>query len=327
MSYSSIHLKDNSLYSISDLQEWKPPSITRIISKGILNVGNRMIIFGDEGSWKSILTNHTAHCLATGTSWLGWHTTRCNVFRLQVELPMYSDRERTLKYCEGAKQIYISKHRSEYTDESSNQNSSLLYTRAMQFAYPPNIISRTEHYVHFDESFGIESLKKNIEHCITNLERLPLVLILDPLYLLVGGNTNDTTEMRRFLDNINTIIADYERKGFSLAVILIHHSRKSHTDETGAAQNMGSQDATGTRAFSYWADTIIRLDLSNKNSCRVHFAFTKHRNAEEELPALDIRWHRDTLHPQVTNRILAHDELDEEERDIRSESDYTLLDG
>ena len=98
---SDIHSKSHHLYTISDLINWQPPHYTSIIHSGILNVKNRMLIFGDEGSWKSILVLHTAHSIARGSRWLGFDTTACNVLRLQAELPMYIDRERTVKYCNG----------------------------------------------------------------------------------------------------------------------------------------------------------------------------------------------------------------------------------
>ena len=96
---SDIHEKDKQLYTIQDLLDWTPPPNYRIISGGVLNVKNRMLIFGDEGSWKSMLALHTAHCISRGSRWLGFRTNPCNVLRLQVELPMYTDRDRIEKYC------------------------------------------------------------------------------------------------------------------------------------------------------------------------------------------------------------------------------------
>jgi RecA-family ATPase len=323
LTYSDLHKLDSDLYTIQDLSHWKPPSVTRIIGSGILNTGTRLLIFGDEGSWKSILSIHTAHSIATGSYWLGWSTQQCNVLKIQVELPMYSDRERTLKYCSSHEKIFYHKNLVGCKTDSDIAN---LKSLAHVAAYPPNIINRTENFIHFDESFGIASLDKNIRACISSLPFRPLVIIFDPLYMVMGGDINKEVDMKKFLDNINIMLTKYEKEGCQLAAIIIHHNRKDHTDAQGQAINMGSQDATGSRALSRWADTIIRLDLDKTNSRRVKFHFTKHRNAENDLPDLELKWHRETLHPQVVKRFIQKDEKEEDELEIRSESEYGMLD-
>jgi hypothetical protein len=282
-----------------------------------------MMIFGDEGSWKSILSIHLAHSIANGSYWLGFPTTQCNVLKIQVELPMHSDVTRTLKYCSAHEQIFYQKHMSACHTEAELAN---LKSLAHTAAYPPNLISRTEQFMHFDEAFGLGSLDKNIRNCITNLPPRPLVIILDPLYMIVGGDINKEAEMKKFLDNINITLSKYEKDGCQLAIVIIHHNRKDHTDNTGLAVNMGSQDATGTRAFARWFDTIVRLDLDENNSKRVSFHFTKHRNAEDDLPDLELKWHRDSLHPQIAKKFYRKDSTDEDEIEIRGEGDYTQLD-
>ena len=175
---SEIHSKDKQLYTIQDLLDWTPPTNYRIISGGVLNVKNRMIIFGDEGSWKSILALHTAHCIARGSRWLGFRTNRSNVLRLQVELPMYTDRERTDKYCAASKQTYIARDRHENVTSAELDS---LDAKATEYAYPL-VISRTEQFIHIDESSVWDSLRRNIQLCISELPSLPLVVILYPLY-------------------------------------------------------------------------------------------------------------------------------------------------
>ncbi|KKK86292.1 hypothetical protein LCGC14_2764680, partial [marine sediment metagenome] len=160
---SDIHERDRQLFTTSDLLSWAPPKQYRIISGGILNVKNRMLLFGDEGSWKSILAVHTAQCLARGSRWLGFYTYPANVLRLQIELPMYMDRERLEKYCISSKQIYLARdsHNS-ITAEQLDR----LDLKATEWAYPENAINRTEQFIHIDESSGWESLRRNIMNCI-----------------------------------------------------------------------------------------------------------------------------------------------------------------
>lgn len=315
---SSIHDKDKQLYTIQDLLKWTPPPNYRIISGGVLNVKNRMLIFGDEGSWKSILALHTAHCIARGSSWLGFRTTLSNVLRLQVELPMYTDRERTDKYCIASKQIYLAKdERKEVTSAELDR----LDNRATDYAYPL-VVNRTEQFIHIDESSGWESLRKNIQLCIAELPPLPLVVILDPLYKMFNRNISEETDVKPMLDKIDLVMEDASKSIPGVSFIIVHHTRKAIT-ESGRVISMGSQDATGSRALVRWADTVLRIDPDpNDNTLtKVKATFTKHRNAEDVLPLLILRWNRDTLHPQILSRIMPRYEEDEE---IESRGEFDI---
>ncbi len=319
---SNIHDRDKQLFTIQDLLAWTPPPNYRIISGGILNVGNRMIIFGDEGSWKSMLALHTAHCISRGSKWLGFYTNPSNILRLQVELPMYIDRERTDKYCNGSKQIFLAK---DVHKEVTSAELDLLDSRATDYAYPL-VINRTEQFIHIDESSGWESLRRNIQSCIDELPGLPLVVILDPLYKMFNRNLSEETDVKPMLDKIDLIMEDSAKNIPGMSFIIVHHTRKAIT-ESGRAISMGSQDATGSRALVRWADTVLRIDPdpSDGTQTKVTASFTKHRNAEDVLPILKIRWNRDTLHPQITSRIMPKYEEGEDDIELRGEQDIGQL--
>jgi len=282
-----------------------------------------MIIFGDEGCWKSILAIHTAHCLARGSMWLGFNTYPSNILRLQVELPMYIDRERLEKYCIGSKQIYLAKDgHKEVTSEQLDQ----LDAKATAFSYPNNAINRTEQFIHIDESSGWESLRKNIETCITELPEAPLTVILDPLYKMFNRDISAETDVKPLLDKIDLIMEDAAKSIPGVSFIIVHHTRKSKMDESGRPISMGSQDATGSRALLRWADTILRIDPdpSDNTMTRVQATFTKHRNADDVLPILILRWDRETLHPQILSRRMPIYE-EEEQLTLRGEQDLSKL--
>lgn len=314
---SDIHSKDKQLYSISDLLNWSPPHYTRIISKGVLNTKNRMIIFGDEGSWKSILALHTAHCISRGSSWLGFNTYPSNIIRLQTELPMYIDRERLEKYCSASKRIFLAK--------TTNPNHPDLEDMATEYAYPLRYISRTEQFIHIDNSQGWESLLRNIRLCISELPEGPIVVILDPLYKIFGGNISEETDVKPLLDKIDLIMED-AKDTIGISFIIVHHTRKVKTDESGSPIDLGSQDATGARTWMRWADTVLRIDpdINDRTLTKVTATFTKHRNAEDILPVIGLRWDRDTLHPRILWRKIPKYE-DEDELEVRGDSDLTQL--
>lgn len=319
---SDIHEKDKQLYTIQDLLAWTPPSHYRIISGGVLNVKNRMLIFGDEGSWKSMLALHTAHCLARGSRWLGFYTYPSNVLRLQVELPMYTDRDRVEKYCIGSKQIYIAKDGHQVVTSAELDR---LDARATEYAYPL-VVSRTEQFIHIDESSGWESLRRNIQMCIAELPPLSLVVILDPLYKMFNRNLSEETDVKPMLDKIDLVMEDASQSIPGVSFIIVHHTRKTKTDESGRPIAMGSQDAVGSRALVRWADTVLRIDPdpTDPTMTKVNATFTKHRNAEDVLPTLILRWDRSTLHPQILSRLLPRHE-EEDELELRGELDMGQL--
>jgi len=223
---------------------------------------------------------------------------------------MYTDRERVDKYCLGSKQIYLAKDEHK---EVTSAELDRLDNRATDYAYPL-VVSRTEQFIHIDESSGWESLRKNIQLCISELPQLPLVVILDPLYKMFNRDISQEVDVKPMLDKIDLEMEDASQYIPGLSFIIIHHTRKSKTDESGRPISMGSQDATGSRALLRWADTILRIDPdpSDATLTKVRVTFTKHRNAEDILPTLILRWNRDTLHPQILSRILPRYEEDEE---------------
>lgn len=321
--WSPIHLEDNNLYTLSDLSLWTPPKVTRIIHGGLLNFRNKMIIFGAEGSWKSMLGVHLSNCLARGSDFLHFHTSRCNVLRLQVEMPMYTDMERLDKYSEGSRLIYMA--RSAKTGGSAEPDDlDKAEEVARRYAWPDNIVSRTEQFIHLDELFGRKSLIKNIGTCQAYLPDLPLIVVIDPLYKVFGRNINDQENMAALLTELDRAMNDY-----NFTIVIIHHARKSQSvrDQYGGLSiaNMGSEDATGSRYLINWADTILRVDpkLEDKTKTHVTLSFTKHRNAERVVPEFKVRWHRDSLHPEILQAISPQD--DSEFQEIRGAFDYARL--
>lgn len=313
---SDIHGKDKQLYTVSDLLEWTPPKRLRIISNGILNVKNKMLIFGDEGSWKSVLALHTAHSISRGSPWLGFKTYPCNVLRLQVELPMYTDRARIEKYCLASKEIYIARHKDNIPEPD-------LEAAANHYAYPYNAINRTEQFIHIDEVSGWESLRKNIETCIMFLPEAPLVVILDPLYKMFNRDLNNEQDLKVLLDKADIVMEDFSKYVPGISFIIIHHTRKSKAGEYGQTADMGIQDASNSRSLVKWVDTAIRVypEPHDKTRTKVKMVFLKHRNAETVLPEVRIRWDRLTLHPQILGRDYP---LMEEDENLEERGEYGI---
>lgn len=302
---SYIHKRVEHLYTIHDLIEWQPPPVINLISNGVLRIDEKLCIFGDEGAWKSILTLHTAHCLAKGSPWLGFDTNKCNVLKIQVELPMHTDRSRAMKYARGCKAVYMSKHRP---DNPTPEQLAELEKEANKYAYPSNIVYRTEepYKMKLDTSVGYQNLEKDVSIMKEQFGNdIPLVVILDPMYQLMAGHSSDDVDTRKFLESISMM-----QYRFHFAVILIHHTRKTQFDQQGTALEFGSQEAAGNRNLARWSDTMLMLKMKADNPGNdILLRFTKHRNAERPMPFLEVSWDSDTLHPRITKRFTKSTEV------------------
>ena len=97
----------------------------------------------------------------------------------------------------------------------------------------------------------------------------PRLLIIDPLYRFA---TLDMEHLQKVVDNIDRLI--YE---FNLTVIVVHHPRKTQTDQAGSAVNRGGEELWGSRILEWYFDSIIYLQGDTDTDDRV-LSFTL-RNA------------------------------------------------
>lgn len=83
----------------------------------------------------------------------------------------------------------------------------------------------------------------------------PRLLLLDPLVRLHNRNENDATEISELL----SYLRDLQRQ-FEVAVVLVHHTRKS-----GAPQGQAGQSLRGSGDLWAWSDSLLYLRRSAKN--------------------------------------------------------------
>jgi len=116
------------------------------------------------------------------------------------------------------------------------------------------------------------------------------------VYLLISGHISDDYDVKRLLDNLNEL-----RSKCSVSLIIIHHSHKTRTDDSGNIIDLGSEDIMGSSYFNNWADTMVKLKTLNPytGADRVELSFGLARHAEALLPKLTIQWSRANLHPSV----------------------------
>ena len=268
----------------SQLISWQPPyRPDAIIEEGILLPGTVMMLFGAAGTWKTMNTLHLAYCIASGLPWFGFKTAPSTLLSHQSELPKLLFKNRMVKY----------KHGNRVT--SSN---------VFFITSPDDVL--------LDTTFGLGELTKNVEELQrrANDPKLPIVIILDPLMLYMGGHISDEYDVKKFQRNVNSL-----RRKYNATFIIIHHARLTRTDASGQVIDLGAEEAMGSSYWNNWLDTMVRIKVANpfSGSDIVQMDFGKTRNAQNFLPGFKVKWHRENLVPEV----IARDIVEENDPTIR----------
>jgi len=266
----------------SQLLNYTPPyRPDAIIEEGILLPGTVMMLFGAAGTWKTMNTLHLAYCIGSGIPWFGFKTAPATVLSHQIELPKSLFKDRFAKYKRGNKAT------------SSN----------VFFITPPDDVL-------LDTTFGLGELTKNVEEVQKRAvdPKLPIVVILDPLMLYMGGHISDEYDVRKFQRNVNSL-----RRKYNVSFIIIHHARLTRVDASGQVVDLGAEEIMGSSYWNNWLDTILRIKVMNPFAGKnvVQMDFGKTRNAENFLPSFTVKWHRENLVPEVIARDIVVDEDEE----------------
>lgn len=141
----------------------------------------------------------------------------------------------------------------------------------------------TELYSKIDKGWGYAELEKEIARTC------PKGLIVDPLNTSVGANLNDDYESGLAIDRFNML-----RDKYKLAIIIIHHSRKSEHLE-GQMFHYGTDEWGGSGRWKKWLDSVIYVELINDADPVVDLRlnFEKNpRHAESRIMPIEIRTNR-----------------------------------
>lgn len=272
--------------NLHQLRQWTPPyRPDAIIEEGILFPGTVMMTFGAAGTWKTISSTHLAFCIAKGEPWFGFSTSQATVLCHQVELPKLLAKDRVIKYADGMRTTSY------------------------------NLFFKTpEDEVLIDTTWGLSTLTKDIEEVKRRAAdpALPIVVILDPLYLYMAGHISDEYEVKKFQRNVNSL-----RKRYNLTFIIVAHSRLKRVDSAGQVVDLGAEEIMGSSYWNNWLDTIVTMKLTNpySGSNTIHMAFDKTRNAQNFLPGFTVRWNRADLVPEIIDRDII-EELDPTIKDL-----------
>lgn len=207
----------------------EPPSII----EGVLRQGAKMIVTGDSKSGKTCLLTNLAVCIAEGWEWLGHQCTQGKVLYINMEV-MQSDFETRYR------SIYKAYGKPASEEGKDNFDFWNLRGKAQPLEkLAPKIIRRCR--------------GKNY-----------LVIIVDPVYKVQGGDENNAEAIGKFCALFDMIS---EETGASM--VYVHHHAK------GLQGNKKAMDrGSGSGVFSRDADAIVDfanlvLDPNTKEMARV----------------------------------------------------------
>ena len=199
-----------------------PPEPTRpLVSDGILDEGNGLILAGVSNVGKSWLAMDLAVALATGGQWLGH-------FKCEPSRVLYIDEESSLS--------------SDYDRFKMIFNAHLMPDDVVAGSTEMPLFLAVQRGIKLDTPKGHTILARMLS------QYRPDVVIFDALVRMHSGDENSTKDMSSFFDRANQL-----RAAYGCAMVFLHHVRKPAKDDPGddADQMRGNSDIRG------WPDTIL----------------------------------------------------------------------
>jgi RecA-family ATPase len=150
-----------------ELESWTPPKIKNIIDKNILPKQGILVIYGSEGTFKSMIAMDLMYRIATGQPWFGFNTVSSPIYYFQSEISQNLLQERSRKYRIG-----------------NGINTSKCWLA-------------TDLYTKVDKSWGTTRIEQELSRT------RPDVLIIDPLNNSTSANLVNDYETGQMLDVFN----------------------------------------------------------------------------------------------------------------------------
>ncbi|MFC2017154.1 AAA family ATPase [Chloroflexota bacterium] len=192
---------------------------------GLLRVnGGRMSLTGQYKMMKSLLAHDLGFKVAAGEEWLGFKTIRGNVLYVNLEISEEKFQERTQDFqsvCE----------------------------------YDTKVLHRFSEVTILDRNVNINSSTVIIQRVLDKCKETGFkvdMLILDPRARLISGSENEEVIIKRFCDNVDTLLTNNP----GLSVVIVTHMGKD-----------ASKGAIGHSRYSGWLDTEIKIVKSTRQDC------------------------------------------------------------
>jgi len=237
------------LHSYKDIMEKPLPDIPWVI-KPLFAAGDRNLLYGPWGSFKSWLLIHLGLHVAAGQNWLGF-------FEVSQARPvLYIDEEMP---------EYVFKRRVKQLGQGAGLGEADL---------PFQLLSKAG--VTFDKN-GAGNLLAALEQS----QFMPEVVIVETLRRVLVGNENEAADISQFWKNIHPLIQA------GVVLVLSHHTRKPSTDGKGSIRDQasGSTDIMAgldsALAVQPIVNTSVRLTHVKSRASEVLSPFTIRLECEE----------------------------------------------
>lgn len=230
----------------------QPMTTPRWLIEGIWVHQSHGIISGDPKTSKSLLTLAMGISVASGKPFLGEfpvHTTGPVLIVQEENSPWdVQDKMRKLSRFYGI-------IKSEDIEVSKPRQGDVGYS--MRLAFPDDIPLHILNNWGYD--MGEEEHREALETAIQEIQ--PVMVVLDPLYLMVGdADTDKDGAMRPYLRWLLHL-----RHTYGLAPIVVHHFTKSRHDSAGGIKKFGNRMA-GTGALYRWVDSALYVEAEEPES-------------------------------------------------------------
>lgn len=211
-----IEAQEDDLPEMENIAETEDPALAPPVIDGILRRGHKMMLAGPSKAGKSFALLELAMAIASGGKWLGWPCVRGTVLYVNLELARESclDRLRSMREQYGF-------------DKKDLANLSVWNLRGKPL-----------------------TLKELAPKMIWRLRNRPVdVIILDPIYKLIGGNESDMGDVARFCGLLDRLCVE-----LGCAVVYCHHHSKGAQGGKNAADR-----ASGSGVFARDADALLDM--------------------------------------------------------------------
>lgn len=199
-----------------------------------------MLVYGNPKVKKSWLVQHLAYCISVGEPWLGFRTEQARVLIAQFEIS-------SIAYA----------WRLRYMARNFHLQNQMLYETSPGLMY----LEDTENYNRF--AAAIRPIHPN-------------VIILDCLAACFGGDENDSRDIARFIEIVDSLRSEHQA-----SLVIVHHTNKNLLSTSSVDRARGHSRLTG------FVDTLCFM-LEQPSGVQLQF---KARQATRELNNLNVRFH------------------------------------
>ena len=235
--------KPLSLIPYTSIMEEPLPQIPWLVEP-LIAVGDRTVLYGAWGSYKSWILTHLGLHLAAGKDWMG-------------QFPI----------SEPKSVLYVDEEMNEVTFRRRLKQLGLGAGLDGSDQVPFQLLSR--HGIRFDSKGA-----KNLLHGLETVQFQPQVVIFETLRAGLVGNENEAMEIRRFWQNVEPILQS------GMTLIISHHMKKPSQQGGNSTRNQ----ASGSTDIMAGADSAIAVVGQKKSHGVVLVQQVKNRATEEHKP-------------------------------------------